>query len=154
MGNDVIVRAAMKHDLDSVQKALELCYPKAGALEVKQYLKRGGMLQVASIGKLVVGFALVYKEADNLFINRIGVIPEYQRRGIGSDLLLCCVKVYGGTCFYLDVPPGRIGAVNFAKKHGFYFWRADKYVNIHRLHLKAEPATVNRLEQYFNFRHS
>ncbi|KAF7683032.1 hypothetical protein TCON_1755 [Astathelohania contejeani] len=69
-----------------------------------------------------VGFAMLRKEKDGLFLYEIHVDKNHQNQGIGSEMMLKCIKYFNNTNFLnliLFVHKNNKKAINFYKKHGF-----------------------------------
>ena|SRR3990167_779975 len=77
---------------------------------------------VDTIGKVVLGYAVMSVHPGYSHIKLIGVLPEEQGQGIGTDLLRACIQRSvdsGNTKIELEVSTENLVAIALYKKHGF-----------------------------------
>jgi tRNA threonylcarbamoyladenosine biosynthesis protein TsaB len=70
----------------------------------------------------MLGFALVMDTPDMAHLLVIGVRPDGQRRGVGTELLRYCLahcRQAGLPALTLEVRPSNTSAIGFYQKHGF-----------------------------------
>ena len=84
---DRLKRGRWPRELRTIRKVLPEHLQKAPPLGTAAY---GSWIVVASVEKGAVGFAWAVHEAGNphgAYIEEVAVLPEFQRRGIGSQLV-------------------------------------------------------------------
>ena len=72
--------------------------------------------------KCLVGFSLARAAMEDLELLKIGVVPEFQRRGFGRRLLEATFAEGGKrscTCCFLEVRKSNQKALQFYSAHGF-----------------------------------
>lgn len=77
---------------------------------------------VAKENGVLCGYALTTLVAGEGEILRIGILPPFRRRGMGSKLLSFCLekgKKEGAKAFFLEVREGNLAARNLYEKIGF-----------------------------------
>ena len=94
-GNGVVIEPAGWRDLNAVRQLEQACFPKdawplwdlIGILSFPNVMR----LKAVREGRLV-GFigADIREKEDTAWIATVGVLPEYQRQGIGRALLEAC----------------------------------------------------------------
>lgn len=77
-------------------------------------------LYVFTFDEVVVGGAVLFFDKEKLYVGRIFVTPEYQRRGMGLELMNLIESIDSNVKeFYLDTPKNNIRTNNFYKKCGY-----------------------------------
>lgn len=90
--------------------------------------------RVAKIEERVVGFIVVRFLDEEAEIMKIGVDPEFQRQGIGSNLIRLCFEEgrrRGCRSCFLEVRKSNLNAIKFYLDHDFEFYgyRRNYYTN-------------------------
>lgn len=70
----------------------------------------------------MVGYAVLTQVLDEVHLLNISVLPELQRRGRGSALLVHVVsqaRLHAATRMLLEVRPGNLAGLGFYRRHGF-----------------------------------
>lgn len=70
----------------------------------------------------LTGYAIVMQVLDEAHLLNISVLPELQRSGFGSALLIHIfdqARIKAATRMLLEVRPGNISGQGFYKRHGF-----------------------------------
>ena len=83
---------------------------------------RDSIVLTAKVSTLLVGFAIMEFGDTEAHLNLLGVLPHYQRRGIGRELLgwLEASAITAGTFFIkLEVRAGNMAARNFYASLGY-----------------------------------
>jgi ribosomal-protein-alanine N-acetyltransferase len=73
-------------------------------------------------GGHMVGYAVLMQVLDEAHLLNISVLPELQRRGRGSALLIHVVsqaRLHAATRMLLEVRPGNLAGLGFYGRHGF-----------------------------------
>ena len=77
---------------------------------------------LAQEGGRTIGYAVVMRVLDEAHLLNIGVLPEVQRSGCGSALLIHVVdqvRLRAATRMLLEVRPGNLAGQGFYRCHGF-----------------------------------
>ena len=76
---------------------------------------------VAKVGNKIVGLTTVRKLTDRaVFMYRLYIIPEYQRKGVGSKLMESALETFPKTkTIRLEVEEKNEKGISFYKKQGF-----------------------------------
>jgi ribosomal-protein-alanine N-acetyltransferase len=85
-------------------------------------LAAGHQAWLALQGGRLIGYAIVMQVVDEAHLLNISVLPELQRRGFGSTLLIDIfgqARMQAATRMLLEVRPGNISGQGFYKHHGF-----------------------------------
>lgn len=76
----------------------------------------------------IVGLATVQKGESKIFLKRLYIHPNYQRKGIGKKLLLNILNYSEDKkAIYLEAEKDNINAINFYKKNGFNIIEDKEY---------------------------
>lgn len=76
---------------------------------------------VAQIGRQVIGYAGLLLQDEDAHVTTIGVVPEWQHRGIGSRLMLVLVRqaiAAGAQNLTLEVRAGNAAAIAMYRRFG------------------------------------
>ena len=99
-------------------RAAELNGPLDDPQRMQRMLDEAQYLLAARCGERLVGLVRVLTDfAFNAFVADLAVLPEFQRRGIGSRLLREATEPFAGVKFV--VHPGDSDSAGFYEKHGF-----------------------------------
>ncbi len=86
-------------------------------------LDKGGFIFFAKDDNRVVGTVALKKESDGIYeLTKMGVIPKYQGRGIGTGLVKHCInfaRLKGIGCLFLDSSRKLKNALHIYAKMGF-----------------------------------
>lgn len=112
---------------ESHREAFELIYSDNPESRRKYYMKLSRYIDRsdawASVYELdgkVVGFRLMYRDEAGLHLRGLYVDPEYQGRGIGTELFMLPMKyLRSGEVMELPVLEGNHRARRLYEKHGF-----------------------------------
>lgn len=66
---------------------------------------------------ITTGYVIIFNNSDSLEIMKIGVLPQYRKKGVGSILINEIKK--SRMKIFLEVREGNITAREFYKKNGF-----------------------------------
>jgi ribosomal protein S18 acetylase RimI-like enzyme len=83
---------------------------------------RGNDLYVAILDKKIIGFVMVQRDSgikNQLWINEIWILKDYQKKGIGRKLMAEIESIYkkkGINIFELVAHKGKGGAIGFYKR--------------------------------------
>jgi ribosomal protein S18 acetylase RimI-like enzyme len=76
----------------------------------------------------IVGLATAEEKENKIFLQRLYVYPDCQRKGIGIKLLLSVLKHFKDKqAIYLEAEKNNIKGINFYKKNGFQIIENKKY---------------------------
>lgn len=81
----------------------------------------------------VVGKAHIHWREENILLSDIAVLPMYQGRGFGSELIASCINLIlgqGKTHMALDVETSNQNALNLYTRHGFKTTSSYEYWTI------------------------
>lgn len=115
-------------DLDEVLAIEHLCftYPFSRSLFESELNQPAATLLVARDGESLVGYIDFWKVVDEIHLINIAVHPDYQRKGIATQLFQAMLRVSpsplegeGGRKIYLEVRVSNEGAKKFYEKMGF-----------------------------------
>jgi ribosomal protein S18 acetylase RimI-like enzyme len=112
-------------DLGPLRHVEQACFPKDAwpLLDLLAVLTWPEVIRLKAVenGSMIGFIAGDPRPADNLaWIATIGVLPEYQRRGIGRALLLACEEKLPQPRIRLCVRVSNVGAIEMYKKQGYY----------------------------------
>jgi len=85
-------------------------------------LDNGYVCRVAELGGTIAGYAVMMPAVDEVELLDIGIVAEYQGRGLGSDLLQRMMELARSINMqrmFLEVRPSNIAALALYGKHGF-----------------------------------
>ncbi|MFO7864947.1 MAG: GNAT family N-acetyltransferase [Salinivirgaceae bacterium] len=88
---------------------------------IQRTLKNGGVFFVARTGADIIGTAWVTTDQRRLYLHHMGVHPDFQNQGIGTQMLSKCIE-WGeqtGLQMKLEVNPVNEVAVAVYEKAGF-----------------------------------
>lgn len=96
--------------------------------ELSAFLKQSDIYASYEIGR-IVGFVAYEKINNNLELKLIVVSPEYQSKGIGSELLNYCFKDNEGLNMTLTAHPDNSNALIFYLRNGLKItkWKDNCY---------------------------
>jgi ribosomal protein S18 acetylase RimI-like enzyme len=123
-GGSYTIEPATWHDLNALRRIEKICFP----LDAWPLLDLIGILTFPNIIRLkavsdgqMVGFvAGDIKPAERLaWIATIGVLPEYQGRGIGAALLSACEAQLDVPVIRLVVRPSNQTAIHLYERFGY-----------------------------------
>jgi ribosomal protein S18 acetylase RimI-like enzyme len=121
----VVIRQARAEDVIAIsQLASDLLPERYSSGVFTSLFERSpyGML-VAENGPDIVGFLIgIIPEEDSARVLMLGVIPEYRRKGVGSELLTAfkaAVDPYHVSSIHLEVMTTNDSAINFYRRNGF-----------------------------------
>jgi ribosomal protein S18 acetylase RimI-like enzyme len=69
--------------------------------------------------KLVAMIAAYANNEEYCFITHVGVLPEFQGRGVAQELLTELINDLGNITFYLEVNKTNLPAIKLYQKNGF-----------------------------------
>lgn len=79
-------------------------------------------------GGKIVGLAFANIKDESIFLNRLYIHPDYQRKGIGTSLLKFVADNYKDyDTILLEVEQENPKGLNFYKKHGFTIVKSNEY---------------------------
>jgi ribosomal-protein-alanine N-acetyltransferase len=110
-------------DLDFVAAAEASIYPFPWTRgNFADSLAAGHGAWLAREGGRMTGYAVVMQALDEAHLLNISVLPELQRSGRGSALLIhlfAQARLQAATRMLLEVRPGNISGQGFYQRHGF-----------------------------------
>lgn len=88
------------------------------------------MYKIISVkeGEITAGYVIVFNNSASLEIMKIGVLPEYRKKGVGTILINEVKK--SRMEIFLEVRENNVTAIEFYKKNGFK--EAGKRKNYYR----------------------
>lgn len=128
LANDLInlpITHATWHDLKGIVELENICFGSEDAWSVLDIL---GVLTLPSIIRLkidlldsIIAFAAVeLKEQKRVgWIITLGVLPQFQRKGLGKKLLFACEGVMQTKIARLSVRESNTSAINLYKSNGY-----------------------------------
>lgn len=105
----------------------------------KEKIKNINLIPYLTREELLLGYVLFHWNKDNVQISHIAVRPEYQRKGIGKNLIERIFNWYGDDMSYTaDIKIGNTNSEELFKSLGFKLypkasgksWKAYKEANI------------------------
>lgn len=110
-------------DLDAVAEAEARIHPFPWTRRnFADSLAAGHGAWLAQEDKRMTGYAIMMPALDEVHLLNISVLPELQRSGRGSALLIhlfAQARLQGATRMLLEVRPGNASAQGFYRRHGF-----------------------------------
>lgn len=122
---DLIVRKAGTRDTEAIAELEKLCFSRPWSYEAVYYDVAENKLSfylVAETEGKVVGYAGIWKIADEGHITNVAVSPEYRRKGVGDALVGVMLKATedaGVKAHTLEVRRGNEAAIRLYEKRGF-----------------------------------
>jgi ribosomal protein S18 acetylase RimI-like enzyme len=123
-GSQVEIIPATWRDLSELRHLEKVCFPEDAwpLLDILGVLSFPGIVRIkADYGERMVGFiAGEVRQAQELaWIATFGVLPEFQRRGIGSQLLQACEAALEVERIRLNVRVGNVSALHLYRGFGY-----------------------------------
>lgn len=133
----LVLRKASAADLPILFTLDKACFPEqpVNMLERFTYLLEHPDYNVllALHNGVVVGKAHIHWREENILLSDIAVLPIYQGRGFGSELIANCINLIlgqGKTHIALDVETTNQNALNLYTRHGFKTTSSYEYWTI------------------------
>ena len=133
----LVLRKASMADLPILFTLDKACFPEqpVNMLERFTYLLEHPDYNVllALHNGTIVGKAHIHWREENILLSDIAVLPIYQGRGFGSELIANCINLIlaqGKTHMALDVETSNQNALNLYKRHGFNTTSSYEYWTI------------------------
>ena len=104
------------------------CPPEFDSVEWHKQMALEGHLYQASIGKDLVGAAIVFQDEtkNSVYIGRIFIDSFYHRKGYGIRLMDCIEKYFPwAAAFYLDTPCWNERTNAFYKRLGYHIIKIE-----------------------------
>jgi ribosomal protein S18 acetylase RimI-like enzyme len=123
-GSPALIEQATWHDLNRLRLIEKTCFPKdawplwdlIGVLSLPNIVRLKATLE----GQMVGFIAGDHRPGDELaWIATVGVLPEYQRRGIGEALVLACEAKLTVSRVRLSVRLSNAGAIRLYDRLGY-----------------------------------
>lgn len=110
-------------DLDAVSAAEARIHPFPWTRgNFADSLAAGHGTWLALEGERMIGYAVMMQVLDEVHLLNISILPELQRGGRGSALLMQLfdwARTHAATRMLLEVRPGNLAGLGFYKHHGF-----------------------------------
>ncbi len=110
-------------DLDAVAAAEARIHPYPWTRgNFADSLAAGHGAWLAQEGERMIGYAVMMPALDEAHLLNISVLPELQRSGRGSALLIhvfAQARLQAATRMLLEVRPGNVSGQGFYRRHGF-----------------------------------
>ncbi len=110
-------------DLDAVAAAEARIHPYPWTRgNFADSLAAGHGAWLAKEGERMIGYAVMMPALDEAHLLNISVLPELQRSGRGSALLIhvfAQARLQAATRMLLEVRPGNVSGQGFYRRHGF-----------------------------------
>lgn len=144
---------ATLRDLPGLRRLEQACFPKDAwpLLDLLAVLTWPDIVRLKAVedGQLVGFIAGDPRPSDGLaWISTVGVLPEYQRRGIGRQLLLACEERLPQERIRLCVRASNEGAINLYRNEGYlaidtwsaYYKDRENAVVMEKILRRGQPA--------------
>jgi len=129
-GSPAVIEPATWRDLNALRHIEKVCFPKdswplwdlIGVLTLPNVVRLKATINLGQMDTTeMVGFiAGDVREREGLsWIATVGVLPEYQRRGIGEALILACEARVGTPRIRLSVRISNEGAIRLYLRLGY-----------------------------------
>jgi [ribosomal protein S18]-alanine N-acetyltransferase len=120
----VAIEPASLHDLGALRRLEQVCFPKDAwpLLDLVSVLTFRGVIRLKAVSeKQMIGFIAgdVRRSEGVAWISTVGVLPEYQGRGIGASLMLACEAQIPVNRIRLCVRPSNEVAIRLYEKLGY-----------------------------------
>jgi ribosomal protein S18 acetylase RimI-like enzyme len=102
-----------------------------------------GRIRIAELAGHVVGWALVSRLDDELFLSQLSVDPAFGRRGIGTALLQDCIeraRAVGEPSLLLDTQADVVWNAPWYARHGFEAVPVGSWTDALRERARAQTA--------------
>lgn len=119
------IQPATWRDLNPVRQLEQACFPKDAwpLLDVLGVLTMPNIVRLKAVNaNHIVGFIAgdIRPSQHIAWIATLGVLPEYRRRGIASQLLQACEERFQVPTIRLSVRASNQSAIHLYEKYGFY----------------------------------
>lgn len=133
----LIIKKAQKDDLRTILELQYLAYQSEAKLfndpnipplqqtleDVEKEFEKGIVLKAIDEKNIIVGSVRVYSEKGTVYIGKLMVHPQQQKRGIGTKLLLEIEKEYPNQRYELFTSTKSIGNIRLYERLGYKIFK-------------------------------
>jgi ribosomal-protein-alanine N-acetyltransferase len=122
---DIVLERMRRRDLRRVMAIEQVVFPEPwshGVFVSELSLRKGRAYRVARIGRETVGYVGLMFVEEEAHVTTVAVAPEYQRQGIGTQIMLGAVRIAqeeGSRHISLEVAVGNERAQGIYRRFGF-----------------------------------
>ena len=98
--------------------------------EVEAEFDKGVILKLPSDDGTIIGSVRAWLENGTVYVGKLMVHPDFQRRGLGSKLLLAVENVYPGQRYELFTSTMSAGNIALYQRNGYQIFN-EKQINEH-----------------------
>lgn len=134
-----MIKKAQKEDLGEILKLQYLAYQSEARLfgdmdipplkqtieEVYEEFRKGTILKAVDGEGAIIGSVRAYQEGGTVYIGKLMVHPNMQKRGIGTMLLLEMEKEYPGQRYELFTSTKSISNIRLYEKLGYEIFKEE-----------------------------
>lgn len=91
--------------------------------EVEAEYDKGIILKVSAEDGRIIGSVRAWEEAGTVYVGKLMVHPDYQRKGLGSRLLLAVEEVFPGKRYELFTSTMSAGNIALYQRNGYVVFK-------------------------------
>lgn len=136
----MVIEQARKCDLEEILRLQYLAYQSEARLfddpdipplkqtleEVVSEYEKGTVLKASDGDGAIIGSVRAFSEGGNVYISKLMVHPEHQRKGLGSALLSAIEAEYPGSRFELFTSTRSVGNIRLYERLGYRPFREER----------------------------
>lgn len=129
----MIITEATKEDLRTILDLQYLAYQSEAKLfnsadipplkqtlsEIASEYEKGIILKALDEDRAIIGSVRAYCDADTVYIGKVIVHPERQRKGVGTELLSAVERIYPGKRYELFTSTRSAGNIRLYERLGY-----------------------------------
>ena len=138
-GNVILIKKAQKEDLEKILELQYLAYQSEAKLfgnmdipplkqtieEVYNEFQKGTILKALDDIGVIIGSVRAYQENGTVYIGKLMVHPEMQRKGIGTKLLLEIEREYPNQRYELFTSTKSISNIRLYERLGYKIFKEE-----------------------------
>jgi [ribosomal protein S18]-alanine N-acetyltransferase len=121
--SELVLRPMVAEDIDAVVAIERAIHRFPWTLgNFSDALDSGYLCKVAELDGAIAGYAVMMSALDEIELLDIGIVAEYQGKGLGSELLQRMMELARSINMrrmFLEVRPSNVAALALYSKHGF-----------------------------------
>ena len=138
-GNVILIKKAQKEDLEKILELQYLAYQSEAKLfgnmdipplkqtieELYNEFQKGTILKALDDIGVIIGSVRAYQENGTVYIGKLMVHPEMQRKGIGTKLLLEIEREYPNQRYELFTSTKSISNIRLYERLGYKIFKEE-----------------------------
>ncbi len=135
----ILITKAQKEDLENILKLQYLAYQSEAKLfgntdipplkqtieEVYEELRKGTILKAVDDAGEIIGSVRAHQEDGTIYIGKLMVHPDMQKRGIGTSLLEKIEKEYPGRRYELFTSTKSVSNIRLYERQGYKIFKQE-----------------------------